>query len=802
MLQDLRHSLRALTRTPGFTIAAVLSLAVGIGANAAMFSLVDLLLLRPLPVSDPESLVFVTDQRSAQQRHPSFSYPFYALLRESPVLEGLVARYKLGLNAEINGHPARISAELVSGNYFSVVGASTQLGRPLTPADDRTPGSHPVIVVSESLWRREFGGDASVLGRTVPINNYPFTIVGVAARDFAGTDIGQPTEVWLPMMMQAQVGRDLLDDGRTNWLGMIGRLRSGMNGDRAAAELTAYVERRKDALPSRVPGALTPRLVLIPGGKGSSAARTELGPALRLLMAMTALALVLACVNVANLLLVRAAAREKEVAVRLALGARRMVLARQVFVETLLLAALGGAAGVVLAPWAAGLFVRSRSLPLEPTIDARVFLFGLAVSTLTGALVGLAPILSSRKIGLQQVWGTAARNSAVLGRPSLRDLMVVCQIAVSLAMLIGAALLVQSFRGLSSIEPGFRADNLLLIALDPASAGYNVHRIEGFWRDTLERVKRVAGVQTVSLARIVPLAPSRQRQRVLDEKTGEFLELDTNFVGPDYFRTLGVPLLRGREFADDDRRTSRLVVIVNEEMARRFWPGDQAVGKYVRIKTGEGLDHEVVGVVKDVKYRDLRGDVGPMLYRPVLQTRSTDSMTLHVRVADDPEALVGAIRRELQILDPNVPLFQITTLEAELNGSFAQTRQAALLMSGFGMLALILSALGIYSVTALAVSRQTRNIGIRMALGAEARHIIRVVTRRGMSIVATGLVLGLVASYGFAQLAQALLFGVTAADGLTFAGMSGLLIVVCLIAIYIPARAATRLDPVAAIRYE
>ncbi len=465
----------------------------------------------------------------------------------------------------------------------------------------------------------------------------------------------------------------------------------------------------------------------------------------------------------------------------------------------MLLAVAAGMVGVLLAPWTARFFIATRHLQLEPATDARVFLFGLAASILTAVVVSLAPILATRTIDLQQVSGTAPRVTALLGRPTLRDLMVVSQIAVSLAMLVGAGLLVHSFKSLRSVDPGFRADNLLLVSLDPAAAGYGSSRIDGFWRDTLQRIAHVPGVQHVSLGRTVPLAPSRQRQKVLD-MSGAFVEIDTNFVGPDYFRTLDIPVAQGREFDGNDRRESRLVAIVNEQFARRFWPGEDAVGKQIHVKTGEGQRHEVVGVVKDVKYRELRGDVSPMVYRPILQTRSTDALTLHVRAAMDPEVLIGTIRREMQALDPNVPIFQATTLETELDASFAQTRQAAALTSSFGLLGLLLSAIGVYGVTALTISRQTRNIGIRMALGAAGRDIIRVVIRRGLAIVIAGLVLGLAGSYVVTQVAEPLLFGVTVGDSVAFAGISALLAVVCMIAIYIPARGATRLDPVAAMR--
>jgi predicted permease len=803
LLQDVRYALRQLQRAPVFTLTATLSLAMGIGATAAVFTVVERVLFRPLSVSRPQELVFIADQRIAQEQNPRFSYPFYASLRDNSVLEGVAARFSMGVNTDVGGRIARVSAELVSGNYFSVVGAGTQIGRTLTPEDDRTPGAHAVAVISDAWWRRDFGSDPSVLGRDVQVNNHTFSIIGVAAKGFGGTDVGSSTDVWLPMTMQREVGRDFLTDARTNWLEIIGRLSSGMSLERAGEELTTYFRRRAPDLQAHFPER---RLMLLPGDKGNSTVRRELGQALRVLLALTALALVLACVNVASLLVLRSAAREKEIAVRLAIGARRSRLTRQLLTETLLLAAIGGTAGLLMAPSAARLLVASlpHRLSIDASLDMRVLLFGLVVSVLTGLFVGQAPIFASRKVGLTQAFGSCTWTTPSR-RLTAHDLVVTFQIATSLAMLISAALLVQSVRSLSSVDPGFRADDQILVTLDPKAAGYDGNRVAGFWRDTLDRVGQIRGVQSVSLARVVPLAPGRMRQTLTHPTSGERTrEIDLNFVGPRYFRTLDIPLLRGREFDEKDGRTSRPVVIVNERMARMFWLEQDPIGKALRVP---GLpkgspDAEVVGLVKDVKYRDLRGDTGPMFYRPILQTTSTDAMTLHVRAAGDPGALIGAIRSEMQSLDPNVPLFTITTLEELLNASFAQTRQAAMLTGVFGILALLLSGIGVYGVTALAVTRRTRDIGVRMALGAQRRDIVGLIGQRGLTLVVAGLGLGLLASFGFTRFAGTLLYGVTPGDTATFAGMSALLAVVSLIAFAIPVRTAVCLDAAAAIRYE
>jgi predicted permease len=803
LFQDARYALRQLRKAPLFTVTATLSLAVGIGATAAIFTLVDRVLLRALPVSEPQELVFVADQRSPQEPSPRFSYPFYAALRDNTVLTGVAARFLLPLNTTINGGAARVNGELVSGNYFSVLGTGTQIGRALRPEDDRSPGAHAVAVISDGFWQRTFGSDPSALGQAIQIDRHTFTIIGVTAKGFAGTEVGRPTDMWLPMMMQKEVGRDLLTEARTNWLEIFGRLKPGTSLDLGGAELTAYIERGAGA--ANHPNTQSRRLILLPGGKGNSPVRRELGPALRVLLVLTALALVLACVNLASLLAVRSVAREKEIAVRLSLGATRSRLTRQFLTETLLLAALGGTGGLLIAPWAAGLLVASHPdrLGIDPSLDMRAFMFGFTTSVLTGMFVGLAPTIASRRVGLAQAGSSSSAARGTHRRLPVHDIIVTGQIAMSLAMLISAALLVQSLRNLSAVDVGVRADDLLLISVDPRSAGYDGQRAGDFWRDTLDRVRQIRGVDGVSLARTVPLAPGRQRQPLLHPTSGERIEIDINVVGPGYFRTLGIPLVRGHEFDERDGKTSRPVVIINERLAQLFWPGEDPIGKGLRTGRRPGsLAPEVVGVVKDVRYRNLRDDAVPMFYVPVFQTTSTDPMTLHVRAASDPGALAGTIRREMQSLDANVPLFGISTLEDQLNAPLAQPRQAAVLSGGFGILALVLSGIGVYGVTALAVGRQTRDIGIRMALGAQPRQIVRVVGRRGLAIVITGLGLGVLGSFGFTRLAGAMLYGIAARDTATFAGMAALLAVVSLTAIYIPARAATRLDAIGAIRRE
>ena len=801
LIQDVRYTIRQLRKAPLFALTATVSLAMGIGANAAVFSVVERVLLRPLPVAQPHELVYVTDERILTQPSPRFSYPFYMVLRDTTVLSGVAARAATALNLTVNGQTERASGELVSGNYFGVLGASTGTGRPLSSEDDATPGAHPVAVISESLWRRTFASDPAVVGRSVLLNGRAFTIVGVAASGFTGTDVGLPADIWIPLAMQREVGRNLMTDARTNWLEMIGRLRTGQGREQAAEALNHHRQQRASELPLQTSAG---RLVLVPADKGSSPVRGQQRSALMVLFALTALALALACVNVTCLAAVRTAGRDREMAIRLAIGASRSRLERQLLTEGLVLAALGGVAGALIAPWTARTLIAAQStgLQIETGLDPRVLGFGLLVTVLTGGLVALVPILASRKVKLAQGPGGPGAGFGAGSRPGAHDAIVALQIAMALSMLISAALLVQSLRSFSAVDPGFRADNLLLASLDPRAAGYESDRIDLYWRATLEHVQHLPGVHSVSLAGTVPLSPGRQRQPWVNPTSGEAIEIDTNFVGPRYFQTLGIPVLSGREFSEEDGRASRPVVIVNERLAQTFWPQQDPLGKGLRVPEPGNPIAEVIGVVRDVKYRDLRGEAGPMFYRAVLQTRSTDSMTLHVRASIDPGALVNAIRAAIQNVDRNVPLFAIATLEEQLDASFAQTRQAALMTGTFGVLALLLSGVGVYGVTALAVSRRTRDIGIRMALGAQRMHIVRAIGLRGIVRIAVGLALGLLGSFGVAQVSGTLMFGVTRGDTATFAAMTALLAFVSLLACSLPLRAATRLDALAAIRQE
>jgi predicted permease len=692
-----------------------------------------------------------------------------------------------------------LTAQIVSGNYFDVLGAPAGRGRVLVPADDSAPGASAAAVISTPYWERTFASDPAVVGRTLLVNGHTFTIVGVSAEGFTRTDIGAPADIWIPLAMQREAGRNLLTDARTNWLELVGRLRTGQSREQAAEALNRDLRQRVAELPAQTTART---MVLVPGDKGTSPARGQRRSALLINFALSALALALACMNIACLAAVRSAGREREIAIRLAIGAGRSRLERQLLTEGFVLASFGGLAALLIAPWTARTLIAAYStrVAIESTPDPRLLAFVGLTSLAVGVAVAIVPIIVSRHVKLTHGSETAA--AATPRRRIAHDAVVTLQIAMALSMLISAALLVQSLRGFNAVDPGFRVDNLLLASLDPRTAGYDGNRIHGFWRAALGRVGSLPGVQSVSLARTVPLAPGRQRQPWLNPASGERVEIDTNFVGPRYFQTLAIPVLRGRDFDDDDGKASRPVVIVNEGFARAFWPQQEAIGKTLRLPDAAGATAEVVGVVRDVKYQNLRGDAGPMIYRATLQTRSTDAMVLHVRAATGSASLVSPIRQTVQEIDRSVPLFQLTTLEEQFEASFAETRQAAVISGTFGLLALALSGIGVYGVTALAVSRRVRDIGVRMALGAGRHHIVQAIGARVMAVIAAGICLGLLGSFAFTRVTRTLLFGVSSGDAATFASMAALLGLMSLLAFAIPVRAATRLDVVAALRRE
>jgi predicted permease len=792
-------------KSPGFTVVAVAVLALGIGANTTIFSLVNAVLLRPLPVKDPDQLVLLLTKRPDSVNH-NFSYPAYADYRDrNDVLSGLIAYSFTTASFSSGGSTERVAAELVSSNYFTTLGVSAALGRTFLSEEDKIPGTHPVAVVGDGLWKRHFGSDPKTLGKTVTVNGHAFTVIGVAPEGFRGADIAGSTEIWIPLMLQAQVlaGSDFVHSRTANWLYLLGRLKPGISMQQAQAAMAVLDSQLRKANPSPEPE----EIVLVSGRQGDSILPVDLSLPLLLLMAAVQIVLLIACANVANLLLVRATARRKEVAVRLALGATRFRLVRQLLIEGSLLALLAGACGLIVAVWLRDFLVNfklwTESIPatMDLSLDVRVLAFTLLLSILTGILFGLAPALNASRLDLV---GALKDEISAIGRGAsrlpLRKILVVAQVALSLVLLIGAGLLVRSLQKLLAVDPGFRPANVLLMSVDLEPSGYDKTRGRSFQQQVLEKLKSLPEVQSVTVASVPPVNRGGSRSSVYLDPRDPGTEVDFRVVGLRYFQTLGIPLLRGRDFTQQDREGTPELVIINETMARRFWPGQDPIGKRI-LWTRKGPYAEVIGVVRDGKYRNLREEAQPSFYLSLLQSYRPN-MTIHARTVGNPLVVLGKLRAEVQALDKYLPVFDIRTLEDQIRMSLAQERTTTLLCSSFSLFALLLAGVGLYGVIAYSVTRQTKEIGIRMALGAEPRDVLKLVLKEGATLVTFGLTLGLAAAPALTNVLSSLLYGVRPTDPLTFVTVSLLLAAVAMLASYIPARRATKVDPMVALRYE
>ena len=807
LLQDLRYGIRMMRKSPGVTVAVLLSLALGIGANTAIFTMVDRVMLRRLPVQEPERLVAFVEA-GARRSNSIFSYPFYADLRErNDVFSGLIAyNPQTALSLSIGGQTERIFGQMVSGDYFSVLGVRAALGRTFVPDEDRTPGAHPVAVVSHGLWQRRFGQDPALVGKSLVLNGHSFTVVGIAPAEFTGTVRGSSPEIFLPMTMQAeaQPGRGGKITSRNDgWIHLMGRLKPEVSSEQAQTQLTALAAQIKQDFPRTVD---PDRISLAPGSKGNTDRVRDLSLPLILVMIVVGLVLLIACGNVANLLLARAGTRRKEIAVRLALGASRGRMCRQLLTESLLLSFLGGGIGLLVAIWLTDALLSFRpptnSIPLtlDGRVDLRVLGFTLLSSLLTGILFGLAPaiqgsrpeLVSSLKEETPLPWHN-------LRRMSLRNLLVVAQVALSVMVLIGAGLCIRSLQKLQAIDAGFEPAKVLILSLDLSLSGYDPARGQQLYPKLVERISALPGIEAVSLANIVPLGDSLSTRSAEIEgynpQPGERMTFYYNAVGPRYFQTMGISLVRGREFNAEDTAG---VAIINETVARRYFPGKDPLGGHIR--RGRQLA-EIVGIARDSKYRTLSEDPLPTLYMPLLRNY-TPFVTLHVRTAGDPKTLLAAVRREVESLDPNLSAFNIKTLDEQKSSSLYTENMAATLLSGFGILALMLSAVGIFGVMAYVVDRRTREIGIRMALGAQRQEVLKEVLNEGMVLALAGLVLGLGGAMAATRLLSSFLYGVTPTDPVTLVLIPVILISVAFLANYIPARRAARIDPMVALRYE
>jgi predicted permease len=818
--QDLRYGWRMLLKAPGFTAVAVLSLAIGIGANTAIFSLVDKVLIQKLPVEEPDRLVVLSASRG-QGVSTTSNFPDFVDYRDrNEVFEGLVAYYQRAFTLSERGQAERVQGMIVSGNYFTVLRLRPALGRGFLPEEDKTPGTHPVVVLGNALWQRRFDADPGVVGKAVILNGYPYIVVGIAPSEFTGTIAGSRPDVYVPVMMMRQVAPsepiDLLFGPRSRLSGslqLLGRLKPGVSREQAAAAMTALGSQIARAHPNEDGSPrVEPKFLIEDGSRGHTGLLRDVRFPLQMLMATVGLILLIACANVANLLLARAGTRQKEIAIRLATGAGRMRLIRQLLTESVLLSALGGAAGLALAA-SISEFIASftppnnaafTSLTLDNRLDLRVLGFTFGISLLTGILFGLAPALTASRPDLVPVLKDEA---TVFGKKvrqlNLRNLLVIGQVAISIVVLVGAGLCVRSLRNLNAIDTGFDPARVLVVSVDLSLSGYNRERGMRFYSELVERVQRLRGVEAVSLATQIALGDGFgvvMRAEGYVPKPGEDISSDFNQIWPDYFRVMQIPLFEGRDFGQSDTATAPPAAIINETAARRFWPGQSAVGR--RVITGRPPFDQarvVVGVVKDSKYRRLTEEVRPAVFSPFLQ-RYRGDMTLHVRTAGEPAGMLAAVRREVQALDSSLPLYNARTLDEQKSSSLYTSRLAATLLTMFGLVALLLAVVGLYGVMAYTVNRRTHEIGIRLALGAQARQVRRLIMIEGTTITLAGLLLGLIAALAATRLVESLLYGVSPNDPIAFASAALLLTAVALLANYLPAHYASRTDPLRAIR--
>jgi predicted permease len=813
LLQDARYALRAFSKTPGFTAAIIVSVALGIAANATVFSVANGLLWGVLPVKDPGRLVVFSEGRS-------FSHPDYLDYRDqtSQVFEGVAAHFPF-IPASIggNGQPERVWGQVVSGNYFRLLGVNPVLGRAILPEDDRVVGRDAVVVLSHALWQRRFGSDTKVLGRTVALNGRTYTVVGVAPAGFNGTDHGIQSDFWVPLSMTEQLMPDLGKDSMRShrdaqWLLLNARLKSGVSRTQAMAVVNVVKKRLDEAY--RKDEKRHESVTLDAAGGLIGGAGTQALGLMALLTVVVGLVLLVACANVANLLLARATGRQKEIAVRLAIGASRRQVIRQLLVESVLLALAGAAAGFLLAALAAAAISRFR-LPLpfpivfDFNVDLRVLFFTAGLSILTGLLFGLAPALRSTRPDLVEALKNETPAVGRLRRFSLRNALVVVQVAMSLALLVGAGLCLRSLGNASSIDIGMKPDNVLLMAVDPKLHQYSREKTQQFLQQLRERVSALPGVRSVSFVDSLPLSMGGVNYDFKTEggkdRAEQTVNADVYSVGSGYWETMGIPLLRGRDFS----RTAGdgNVAIVNETLARRAFGNEDPLGRQMLgQELGEKTLYTIIGVARNSKSRTLGEEPQSCAYLSVEahpeQVLSFFGISIAVRTAANPAGLMKPVRDQIAALDPDMAILSAKTMREHVDKSLLLPQISATLLGIFGAVGLTLAAIGLYGVMSFSVRRRTREIGIRMALGAQPGGVLAMVLRQGLALTGVGLAIGLAIALAVGRLAANLLYGISGTDLITFLVVPAVLIAAALVAVVIPARRAARVGPMTALRME
>jgi predicted permease len=810
LITDLRYAVRRLAQRPGFAVIAMLTIALGVGANSAIFSIVNAILLRPLPVESPDRLVEIYSQEGDEEPVTQ-AYPDYLDIRARDDLFSGVTAYTVDFfSVDMGQEPEVMLGESVSGNYFEVLGVPAALGRALIPGEDDAPGAPAVAVISHAFWNRRFASDSTVLGQMLRVKGRPVEIIGVMPPKFKGLLVGFSSELWLPLTANVSFSADDLDDRQSRWLLMKGRLRPGVTPDQAQAGLDVLAGQLAAAYPEsnadrRFPVIPTNDVRLHP------MIDRALVPVAALLMTVVGLLLLIVCTNLANLLLARALARRKEIAIRLAIGAGRGRLVRQLLTESVLLALLGGVLGLAVAWGTVELLVRFQPpilfrLSLDLGIDGRVLAFTFFVSVLAGVLFGLAPALQATRPqltpALKNEMEAVTRKRRTFG---LRGSLVVVQVAVSLVLLIGAGLFVRSLIGAQRIDPGFEREQAAIITVAPTLADYDTARVKNLFAELRQRARALPGVEAAALASHLPLGVSVNMNELYVEgaETSEddAPSIDVTVVSPGYFETMAIPLLQGRDFGDGDDDTAPLVVIVNQAAARRFWPGEDPIGRRLRLGGPDSQLREIVAVAQTTKVRTLGEEPRPYLYMPLLQ-RHRGIMSLIVRTSGDPASTVPLLRREALLLDESLPIMELKTMRQHLGIMLFAPRMGGILLGIFGGLAILLATIGIYGVVSFAAAQRTREVGIRVALGARPGDVVRLVIGQGMVMVGVGAAIGLVLAFAGTRPLGSFLYGVNVSDPTTFLGITLLLAGVAFVATMVPALRAARLDPTVALRRE
>jgi predicted permease len=819
LIADVRYSIRSLLKNPGLTLAAVLSLGLGIGANTTIFTWVQSTLLRPIPMASDPGTIRIAAMENREGASRAWSYPNFKDFRDRVTLMEMTAQDDQTFNVAIDpstGLSAGDTAQrnwgcLVSGNFFQMMGVHPAAGRLLTPQDDVTPGGHPVAVISYAYWEQRFGKDPSAVGKQVTINNTPMTINGVTPPGFIGALGGLASSLWVPMMMQREMmGGDRLNARGNGWFQTLVRLKPGVSDAQAQAEAASIMAQLEQEYKDTNEGR---RVRIVPMWDSPFGAATVLKPLLTILMGLVALVLVIACANVANLLLSKAVSRRREIAVRLSLGASRTRLIRQLLTESMLLSSIAGLLGVAMAYSTMGVimaFVPPIDMPFDLGLrmDAMTLMFAVIVSMLTGIVFGLAPALqasSAETVHALKEEGRSGSGGRTTGR--LRNTLVVAQVAVCLVLLVGATLFLRSFIAAQSLSPGFEAHGVVTASMDMFQSGYTGERLRDFRNRTIETMTTLPGVTSAAFGSRLPLGMGGNNSMGVSidgytPRDNEEIVIAYSTVGPRYFETLSIPIREGREYAITDTADSANVMVINEAMARRYWPNGNALGG--RIRTGGTTVAEVVGIVADSKYGSINERPFPQMFLP-MGRYNVSTLRLFVKTSGPAEPLVGQVRNAIHSLDATLPIYDARTLDEHMHGALFAQLMAADLLGGMGVLAVLLAAIGLYGVMSYAVSQRTQEMGIRLALGASPQSLLSMIVGQGMKLTTIGLVIGLalaLGAFGSIGAVRTLLPGISPLDPITFIAVPIVLASIALLATWIPGRRAGKVDPLVALRYE